>query len=63
MIANPETITKQTSQPPANQPQAVNHIPQWEQIPVVKRQELNQILAGMLLKQIQSAGMQHERPS
>ena len=63
MIANPETISKQTSLPPENQPQAVNHIPQWEQIPVVQRQELTQVLAGMLLKQIQAAGVQHEQPS
>jgi len=63
MIANPKTISTQTSQPPENQPQAENHIPKWEQIPMVKRQELTQILAGMLLKQIQSAGVQHERPS
>ena len=63
MIANPEPIAKRTSQPSECQALAVNRIPQWEQIPVVKRQELTQILAGMLLKQVQAAGVQDERPA
>ena len=38
-------------------------IPEWQQFPPEKRQELTQILAGMLIRQVQEAQGRHERPS
>lgn len=39
--------------------------PQWEQLPAEKQQELTQVLAEMLLRQIQAqeGEVQHEQPS
>jgi hypothetical protein len=38
-------------------------IPEWQQFPAEKRAELTQILAGMLIRQMQEAQVQHEQPS
>lgn len=54
-----------------NNPPSVNksptalQTPQWEQLPAEKQQELTQILAGMLLRQIQAQemGARHEQPT
>jgi hypothetical protein len=56
MKAHPETIVENNILP-------VNRIPEWEQFPQEKREELTRILAGMLLKQVQEAQGQHEQPS
>ena len=64
MNASPETILS-TSHPPVNPAPGTIRIPPWEQIPVEKRQELTQVLADLLVRQIQrqEAGGRHEQPS
>lgn len=62
MIASPGSMTP-TNQPPVKEAPASNRIPQWEQIPAEKRRQLTQILAELLLKQMQPAGVKHEQPS
>jgi hypothetical protein len=62
MEASPEAMIS-INNPPVNEAPAESRIPNWEQIPVEKRQELTQILAGMLLKQVQESGVNHEQPS
>jgi len=63
MFASPEMTLNRTNPAPVNETPVVSHIPQWEQIPAEKRQELTQILAGMLVRQVQTQGVSHEHPS
>ncbi len=60
METRPET---QTNILPVNQTPAVIRIPEWEQFPAQKREELVQILAGMLVRQVETQGASHEHPS
>lgn len=46
---------------PVNEFPAQMQTPKWEQFPVEKREELIEILAGMLVRQAQEAS--HEQPS
>jgi hypothetical protein len=61
MTASPETTLKPTSPAPVSEIPAAKRIPAWEQIPAGKRQELTQVLADMLLKQVQAVAVGHER--
>jgi hypothetical protein len=58
METRPDT---QANNLPVSETPAVTRIPEWEQFPAQKREELVQILAGMLVRQIQGAS--HEHPS
>ena len=51
-----------THNPPVSQAPMIR-VPPWEQIPLEKRQELAQVLAGMLLKLLQAGTVKHEQPS
>jgi hypothetical protein len=64
MNASPQAILS-TSHPPVNPAPATLRIPQWEQIPAEKRQELTQVLADLLVRQLQrqAAGGKREQPS
>lgn len=53
----------QTDNLPGNDIPALIRIPEWGQFPAEKRQELTQILAEMLVRQVQTQGMSHEHPS
>jgi hypothetical protein len=62
MKAHPET-TIQSNAVPVTLIPALVRIPEWQQFPLEKREELTRILAGMLVKQVQEAGVKHEQPS
>jgi hypothetical protein len=62
METRPEKLT-QTNKLPVSEMPAVIRIPEWGQFPAEKRQELTQILAGMLVRQVQTQGVSHEHPS
>jgi hypothetical protein len=60
METHPET---QTNNLPVNQTPVVIRIPEWEQFPAQKRAELVQILAGILVRQVERQAASHEHPS
>ncbi|HVM71060.1 MAG TPA: hypothetical protein VMT91_04835 [Anaerolineales bacterium] len=62
MEAHPETNTKSDILP-LNQSPVWVRIPEWQQFPAEKRAELTQILAGMLVRQVQEARVKHEQPA
>lgn len=62
MKAHPVTMIESDALP-LNQTPALVRIPEWQQFPPEKRKELTQILAGMLVRQVQEAGVKHEQPS
>lgn len=62
MLAHPETIIENNGLP-VNQTPAPLRIPEWQQIPPEKREELTQILAGMLVRQVQEVRGKHEQPA
>ena len=64
MNASPQA-TLSTSHPSVDPAPGTIRIPPWEQIPAEKRQELTQVLADLLVRQIQrqEAGGKHEPPS
>lgn len=62
METRPGKLT-QTDNLPRNEIPVLIQIPEWGQFPAEKRQELTQILAEMLVRQVQTQGMSHEHPS
>jgi hypothetical protein len=62
MKAHPETMIE-SNVLPVNRPPALVRIPEWQQFPPEKREELTRILAGMLVRQVQETGVKHEQPS
>ena len=62
MEVHPVTMIESTALPEGPTP-ALVHIPEWEQFPPEKREELTNILAGMLIRQVQEVRGKHEQPS
>ena len=62
MNASPETL-EQADKLPVSEVPTLRPIPEWDQFPLEKRHELVQVLAGMLLRQVQKQSVKHERPS
>ena len=68
MKTSPESLAGRATLPVNEIPAGIKipcraQVPEWEQIPVEKREELIQILAGMLVRQVQSQAGSHEQPS
>ncbi|MCX6064597.1 MAG: hypothetical protein NT121_02430 [Chloroflexi bacterium] len=62
MTPDAETL-KKTDDLPVMELPALVQIPEWELFPVEKRNELLQVLAEMLVKQVQALGVKHECPA
>jgi len=62
MKAHPVTTTESNALPVSPTPVLVR-IPEWQQFPPEKREELTRILAGMLVRQVQEVRVKHEQPS
>jgi hypothetical protein len=62
MKAHPATMIESNLLPVTQTP-ALVRIPEWQQFPLKKREELTRILAGMLVKQVQEVRVKHEQPA